>query len=165
MNSAIERGQSFLDEIALQPGQIRTKLYVAVTAPLPSPEPLPSLPDVLPFDYAYLPDGLRGFVQDISERMQCPPDFAAVAVFVMMGAIIGPDFDTTKSHAPREAAQRKASGEAAKTGVYLGEEGAQSRFRIGFGALIFISFNRLAASLDGSVTCQTRPLGLDNSAS
>ena len=89
MNSAIERGQSFLDEIALQPGQIRTPLYVAVTAPLPSPEPLPSLPDVLPFDYAYLPDGLRGFVQDISERMQCPPDFAAVAVFVMMGTIIG----------------------------------------------------------------------------
>ena len=41
MNSAIERGQSFLDEIALQPGQIRTPLYVAVTAPLPSPEPLP----------------------------------------------------------------------------------------------------------------------------
>ena len=55
----------------------------------PAPEPLPSLPNVLPFDYAYLPDGLRGFVQDISERMQCPPDFAAVAAFVMMGAIIG----------------------------------------------------------------------------
>lgn len=78
---------------------------------------------------------------------------------------VKPDFDTVKSHARREAAQRKASGEATKTGVYLGEEGAQSRFRIGFGALIFISFNRLAASLDGSVTCQTRPLGLDNSAS
>lgn len=53
------------------------------------PEPLPALPDVLPFDYDYLPGGLRGFVKDISERMQCPPDFAAVAVFVMMGAIIG----------------------------------------------------------------------------
>lgn len=53
------------------------------------PEPLPALPDVLPFDYDYLPGGLRGFVKDISERMQCPPDFAAVAVFVMMGTIIG----------------------------------------------------------------------------
>ncbi len=53
------------------------------------PEPLPALPDVLPFDYDYLPGGLRGFVRDISERMQCPPDFAAVAVFVMMGTIIG----------------------------------------------------------------------------
>ncbi len=54
-----------------------------------APEPLPALPDVLPFDYDYLPGGLRGYVKDISERMQCPPDFAAVAVFVMMGTIIG----------------------------------------------------------------------------
>lgn len=53
------------------------------------PEPLPSLPCVLPFDYNYLPDGLRGFVQDISDRMQCPPDFAAVGVMVMMSSIIG----------------------------------------------------------------------------
>lgn len=53
------------------------------------PEPLPTLPDVLPFEYDYLPGGLREFVRDISERMQCPPDFAAVAVFVMMGTIIG----------------------------------------------------------------------------
>ena len=56
---------------------------------MPNPEPLPALPPVLPFDYDYLPNGLRGYVKDISERMQCPPDFAAVAVFVMMGAIIG----------------------------------------------------------------------------
>lgn len=61
----------------------------AVKKSIASPEPLPELPDVMPFDYAYLPDGLRGFVKDISERMQCPPDFAAVGVFVMMGAIIG----------------------------------------------------------------------------
>lgn len=53
------------------------------------PEPLPNLPDVLPFDYAYLPNGLRGFVRDISERMQCPPDFPAVSAFVMMAAILG----------------------------------------------------------------------------
>ncbi len=58
-------------------------------APLASPEPLPALPDVLPFDYSYLPDALRGYVKDISERMQCPPDFAAVGVFVMMATIIG----------------------------------------------------------------------------
>lgn len=57
--------------------------------PSASPEPLPELPDVLPFDYDYLPDGLRGFVRDISERMQCPPDFAAVGAFVMMATIIG----------------------------------------------------------------------------
>ena len=50
---------------------------------------LPALPGVLPFDYSYLPDALRGYVRDISERMQCPPDFAAVGVFVMMATIIG----------------------------------------------------------------------------
>lgn len=53
------------------------------------PDPLPSLPAVLPFDYDYLPDCLRGLVRDISERMQCPPDFAAVAAYVMLATIIG----------------------------------------------------------------------------
>lgn len=53
------------------------------------PESLPSLPSVLAFDYDYLPDVLRGYVKDISERMQCPPDFASVAVMVMMATIIG----------------------------------------------------------------------------
>lgn len=53
------------------------------------PEPLPELPAVLPFDYSYLPDGLREYVCDISERMQCPPDYAAVAVYVMMATVCG----------------------------------------------------------------------------
>ncbi|TSA52600.1 MAG: DUF3987 domain-containing protein [Nitrosomonadaceae bacterium] len=53
------------------------------------PEPLPELPDVMPFDYSYLPDALHGYVRDISERMQCPPDFAAVGVLVMIATIIG----------------------------------------------------------------------------
>ena len=53
------------------------------------PESLPSLPSVLPFNYSYLPDTLRGYVQDISERMQCPPDFGAVGVFVMIAALTG----------------------------------------------------------------------------
>lgn len=56
---------------------------------LAPPEPLPALPAVLPFNYSYLPDALRGYVRDISERMQCPPDFAAVGVVVMMAAIVG----------------------------------------------------------------------------
>lgn len=60
----------------------------AVAPPI-RPETLPVLPDVLSLDYSYLPDALRGYVQDISERMQCPPDFAAVGVLVMIAAIIG----------------------------------------------------------------------------
>jgi hypothetical protein len=54
-----------------------------------SPEPLPELPAVLSFDYSYLPDVLREYVRDISERMQCPPDFAAVAVFIMIATLCG----------------------------------------------------------------------------
>ena len=53
------------------------------------PEPLPELPAVLPFDYSYLPDVLREYVCDISERMQCPPDYAAVAVYVMIATACG----------------------------------------------------------------------------
>ena len=63
--------------------------YLTASGVSVRPEPLPSLPSVLAFDYDYLPDGLRGYVMDISERMQCPPDFAAVAVMVMMSTIIG----------------------------------------------------------------------------
>ena len=54
-----------------------------------TPEPLPELPSVMQFDYSYLPDALRGYARDISERMQCPPDFAAVGALVMMATIIG----------------------------------------------------------------------------
>jgi putative DNA primase/helicase len=55
----------------------------------PGPEPLPSLPAVLPFDYSFLPDVLRAWVRDVSERMQCPPDFASVAIIVMIAALLG----------------------------------------------------------------------------
>ncbi|MHB1677345.1 MAG: DUF3987 domain-containing protein [Sulfuriferula sp.] len=54
-----------------------------------TPEPLPELPAVAPFDYAYLPTVLHAYVKDISERMQSPPDFAAVAAIVMLSSIIG----------------------------------------------------------------------------
>ena len=57
--------------------------------PQSAPEKLPSLPDVMPFDYNFLPEVLRRYVKDISERMQCPPDFAAAAVLVMISTIIG----------------------------------------------------------------------------
>jgi hypothetical protein len=62
-------------------------------APTPAvqaaPEPLPEMPSVMPFDNAYVPAALRGYVKDLSERMQCPPDFAAVSVFVMVATVIG----------------------------------------------------------------------------
>ena len=56
----------------------------------PDPKPLPSglLPVAL-FDYAFLPKSISPWVQDISERMQCPPDFVGVAAMVALGSTIG----------------------------------------------------------------------------
>ena len=49
----------------------------------PEPKPLPSgLPDVPPFAAELLPAAFRDWVMDVAERMQCPPDFPAVAVMV-----------------------------------------------------------------------------------
>ena len=56
----------------------------------PDPQPLPEgLAPVAPFDYAMLPDRLRPWVQDVAERMQCPPDFVAVPMVAALGNLIG----------------------------------------------------------------------------
>jgi putative DNA primase/helicase len=52
------------------------------------------LPDTLPpvekFDYHLLPDGaFAEHVRDISERMQCAPDFVASALMTVLGSVIG----------------------------------------------------------------------------
>lgn len=54
--------------------------------PIPLPNPLPP---VAPFDVQLLPEALRGWVVDISERMQCPPDFAAVGALAALSSLIG----------------------------------------------------------------------------
>ncbi|WP_291510680.1 hypothetical protein, partial [Acidithiobacillus sp.] len=62
----------------------------AELASWPTPEPLPTgLPPVLPFNEELLPLGLRAFVMDIAERMQCPPDFPAVAFMVCLSSLAG----------------------------------------------------------------------------
>lgn len=54
------------------------------------PEPLPDeLLPVASFDYVLLPEGLRPWVEDIVERMQCPPDFVAVGVMTALATVIG----------------------------------------------------------------------------
>ena len=56
----------------------------------PDPQPLPEdLPPVKPFDPTLLPSTLRGWIVDIAERMQCPPDFPAVASMVALSGILG----------------------------------------------------------------------------
>jgi putative DNA primase/helicase len=47
------------------------------------------LPDVASFDYDLLTPVLRRRVEDIAERMQCPPDFPAVALIVSLASVIG----------------------------------------------------------------------------
>ena len=56
----------------------------------PDPKPLPDgLLPVAPFDYAFLPEAIAPWVRDISERMQCPPDFVGAAAMVALGSAIG----------------------------------------------------------------------------
>lgn len=53
------------------------------------PEPLSRLADVPTFDTTLLPDALRPWVEDIAERMQCPPEFIAVPAMVGLGSVVG----------------------------------------------------------------------------
>src|SRR5262249_48965234 len=56
----------------------------------PDPVPLPqALLPVAKFYYELLPEKLRPWVKDICERMQCPPDFVAVSVMVVLSMLIG----------------------------------------------------------------------------
>ena len=56
----------------------------------PDPISLPDpLPPVDPFTAELLPSSLRLWVMDISHRMQCPPDFPAVAAIVALSSLIG----------------------------------------------------------------------------
>lgn len=54
--------------------------------PLPIPDELPKVPA---FDYALLPDSLRPWIEDIAERVQCPPDFPAIGAMVSLSAVVG----------------------------------------------------------------------------
>jgi hypothetical protein len=53
------------------------------------PEPLPTLPSVPEFEPGLLPESFRGWLMDIAERTQCPPDFPAVAGMVGLATVVG----------------------------------------------------------------------------
>ena len=54
------------------------------------PKPLPNdYSGVEAFDYELLPTAFQAWVQDISERMQCPPDYPAVAAMVALASLVG----------------------------------------------------------------------------
>jgi len=49
----------------------------------------PDLKPVLKLDLAWLPNSFAPAVQDISDRLQCPPDYLAAAMICAAGAIVG----------------------------------------------------------------------------
>lgn len=53
------------------------------------PLPLPALPSAAPFDSYLMPEALRPWIDDMAERLQCPPDLLAVPAVVGAGAILG----------------------------------------------------------------------------
>jgi hypothetical protein len=55
-------------------------------APLPLPDPLPV---VEPFEPMLLPEVFRPWIEDIAERLQCPPDFPAVAATEGLATVVG----------------------------------------------------------------------------
>ena len=67
-----------------------TEFYAAADDEWDKPVPLPEgLPQVDPLDPAMLPEPLCGWIVDVSERMQIPPDFAAAGAVVVAGSLIG----------------------------------------------------------------------------
>src|SRR6202008_2465439 len=56
----------------------------------PEPKPLPEgLLPVLEFEPGFLPDAIAPWVMDITERMQCPPDFVGIPAILGLGSVIG----------------------------------------------------------------------------
>jgi len=55
-----------------------------------APKELPSkLANVDDFSLEFLPPSVAPWVGDISDRLQCPPDYVAVTALVALGALIG----------------------------------------------------------------------------
>jgi putative DNA primase/helicase len=72
-------------EVARAP-QVNATVETGWVEPTPLSE---GLPPVDAFDYELLPPALRRRVEDIADRMQCPPDFPAVAIMTMLSSLIG----------------------------------------------------------------------------
>ena len=81
--SGIEALKSVID--GATPPKQSTSTIEDWATPIPLPKGLP----VKGFDYDLLPESLRAWVRDISNRMQCPPDFPAVASIVSASSLIG----------------------------------------------------------------------------
>lgn len=77
-------------KLAKDNGFVRQNKFAAQTVDWPEPLSLPdSLPPVKAIDSEMIPLPLRGWLMDIADRMQIPPDFSVAAAIVALGSIIG----------------------------------------------------------------------------
>lgn len=90
------KGEDVMEWLAAHPGAVSgdiealPKLIADRHGAWPDPMPLPdALPPVKAFDFDLLPDALRPWIQDIAERVQCPPDFPAVGAMISLSAVVG----------------------------------------------------------------------------
>lgn len=66
------------------------EILAAATDTVKQPLPLEeSLPKVEPFTDDMLPEALRGYVRDVSDRTQCPVEYSAVASMVVVATVVG----------------------------------------------------------------------------
>ena len=65
----------------------RARLAGVVSVEAPQPLP-PELLPVEPFPLLALPDAFAPWVQDVAERMHCPPDFVAVPMLVAAASLV-----------------------------------------------------------------------------
>jgi hypothetical protein len=67
----------------------RVEAYDARTETWPKPETLgDDLPPVAGFELDFIPESFRRLIEDVSERMQVPPDYAgASAIAALAGCV------------------------------------------------------------------------------
>ncbi len=85
MKPAIDVYTSRLDEDAARDLAATMRNAESMQARDAEPRPLPDAPSPMPFDMALLPESLRPWVDDMAERLQCPPDLLAVSAVVGAG--------------------------------------------------------------------------------
>ena len=89
-HDALEAGW---DGVLQSGGKWLPKGGTLAAATLVQPVPLSaSLAPVKPFDPAWLPSPFRPWISDIAERMQCPPEFPAVAAMAALSSVAGRRF-------------------------------------------------------------------------
>jgi len=82
--NAIDRGNAALDQLVAA-NDAGGSLELGWPIPMPLPH---ELPPVAALDEQLLPSALRAWVVDVSERMQCPPDFVAVGLLASISSLI-----------------------------------------------------------------------------